>query len=413
MNIDWQDGHWRKDAATSVDARIMVTGDWAPVWQYESIVLSDPPAVYGNLLAELRRSDLTITNLECALGEVGSPIFKAGPNIRAKAGGLAGLTAVPFHVAAMANNHVFDYGLEGLLETQRLVHGAGIKTFGAGTSEREAWTPLVVKVGAARVGMFGFAEGEDSTAASGDRPGVAGWNVERAIRTIKELRSQVDVLLVVCHAGREHPPLPPPWLVAAYRRVAEAGADALIAHHPHVPQGFEIHQGVPIVYSTGNFVFHNGPNSFYRKSGYMVELELAGRRLAGLRLHPYLLGPQGLRLLEGDERRFFLGRLRYVSELLADPAAIRAAWEAFIDFTQSGGEFSMTEFLGLILEGWKENRPLWAARLRNLLVAPSSRELWTDATTRIITERMGTAPEWARELVKEWTSLSIEDALRC
>ena len=62
-------------------------------------------------------------------------------------------------------------------------------------------------------------------------------------------------MLVIFHGGREYAPCPPPYVVNALRRFARAGACAVVAHHPHVPQGIEIVEGVPIAYSQGNFVF--------------------------------------------------------------------------------------------------------------------------------------------------------------
>mgnify|MGYP002683315760 CR=1 FL=1 len=61
----------------------------------------------------LRRADLRLVNVECALGDRGAKICKAGPNMRYAAGSVAGLTSVPYHVACLGNNHVFDYGVEG------------------------------------------------------------------------------------------------------------------------------------------------------------------------------------------------------------------------------------------------------------------------------------------------------------
>ena len=82
------------------------------------------------------------------------------------------------------------------------------------------------------------------------------------------------VILVIFHGGREHTPLPPPYVVHDLRAIAEMGAHAVIAHHPHVPQGIELHHGVPIVYSMGNFVFWQTDPAFYRHAGYLVHLDL-------------------------------------------------------------------------------------------------------------------------------------------
>jgi len=407
--IDWQQGTWRTDGGGPPDARIMVTADWAPLGAHEELIPSQPEAVYGDLLAEIRAADLAITNLECVLGDAGQPIFKAGPNMRYDAASLVGLTAVPFHVATLANNHVFDYGVEGLAATLGMLGEAGIKTVGAGMSEAQAVAPLAVSVGPTRVALVNFCEGEDGTATRGG-PGTFGWQVDRVVATVRSVRSQAEVVVVICHGGREHPPFPPPYIVQAYRRIAGAGADIVIGHHPHAPQGMEIHDGRPIVYSMGNFVFLQRADLFFRRSGYMVELELSAGGLSGLRLIPYLIRPEGLCLMAGDLRRWFLGRLGEVSAPLSDAAALVAAWEAFIDLRQ---EPDFEGILKWVLEGWPESAPLSAARLRNVFQTPAHFELWSRGLTRIAQGRDGTAPEWAQRIVRLWTTLSSADGMAC
>ena len=408
--IDWQQGTWRSgDGDGSPDARIMVTADWAPLGSHEELIPSQPEAAYGDLLAEIRAADLAITNLECVLGDAGEPILKAGPNMRYDAAALVGLTAVPFHVATLANNHVFDYGPEGFAATLGMLGEAGIKTVGAGMSEAEAVAPLVVPVGPTRVAVVNFCEGEDGTATRGG-PGTFGWQIDRVVETVRSVRSQADVVVVICHGGREHPPFPPPYIVQAYRRIADAGADIVIGHHPHAPQGMEIHRGTPIVYSMGNFVFLQKADLFFRRSGYMAELELSSGRLSGLRLIPYLITPEGLHLMAGELRRWFLGRLGEVSEPLSDAAALVAAWEAFIDLRQEPG---FEGILKWVLEGWADSAPLGAARLRNVFQTPAHFELWSRGLTRIAEGCDGTAPEWAQRIVRLWTTLSLADGMTC
>lgn len=413
VSFDWQQGLWRAEGGGSPDARIMVTGDWAPLRDSAERVVADPEGIYGDLLPLLRRADLAVTNVEGVLGDAGSPIRKDGPNLRGPAAAVAALRAPPFHVATMANNHVFDFGPEGLAETLRLLDAAGIRTVGAGLTEGAALAPLVVEVGRAKVGLVNFSEGEDATAAGDGRPGVFGWDVERVVADVAALRRRADVVIVICHAGREHTPLPPPYVVRTYRRVAEAGADVIVAHHPHVPQGLEIHGGVPIAYSTGNFVFYDRGAAFFRKAGYMVELELTGKRLTGLCLLPYRLAPQGLELVRGELLTWMLGRLRRVSEPLADPSAVREVWNAFIDQTCMGDPPLVPRILRRILESFDEDSALGAARLRNLFVTRAHVELWTDYTNRVVRGEMGTAAPWAADLVREWTTMPVAEALRC
>jgi poly-gamma-glutamate capsule biosynthesis protein CapA/YwtB (metallophosphatase superfamily) len=397
--IDWDSGTWADGTPGEPEARVLVAADWAPYRAtYEALLAADPEAAYGDLLPEIRRADLRIANVECALTDRGAPILKGGPNIKGAPDTVRALTLVPFDVACLANNHTCDYGGEGLRQTLKVLDDAGIQHVGAGMAQPQAEEPLAVDLGGMKLVIVNFCEGEDCTSAN-DSHGTCGWDTDRTARTVERCRASADLILVIAHAGREHTPLPPPYIVDAYRRIADAGADAVVAHHPHVPQGIEIRNGVPILYSLGNFVFFQEPELFYRRCGFIVELGVRGGRITGFRLIPYRITPGGLRLMGGGEAGNLFGRLRRASEPLGDDAAIRDCWDAFIDHL---GADQLPGELRYFLNQFEQDPALGAAKARNVFITPAHCHLWTDATTRLVEGRMGTAPGWAAELVREW-----------
>ena len=159
------------------------------------------------------------------------------------------------------------------------------------------------------IGIISFSEGEDLTAAADGKPGVFGWEIDRVIDLVKEIRSDVHVVIVVCHGGVEYIPFPPPYLADALQRIAEAGADLVIGHHPHVPQGVQIHKGVPICYSLGNFVFFQPTDLQYRKIGYLVKAGVTTDGVSAIRIIPYEIGPERLMLLKEEKLRRALKKL--------------------------------------------------------------------------------------------------------
>jgi poly-gamma-glutamate synthesis protein (capsule biosynthesis protein) len=403
--MDWTEGAWQASGAPQ--CTVAVCADWAPFRKFEQLMLSALDSVYGDVLPVLRRADLRIVNVECALSDAGTPILKGGTEIKSPPAAVGALTAVPFEVACLANNHTCDCGPEGLREAIERLREAGIRHVGAGMCEADAVAPLIVEASGVRLGIVNFCEGEDCTGAHGG-PGTFDWDVERAAAIVGKLRTDVDVVLAIAHAGREHTPLPPPYLVRAYRRIAEAGAHAVIGHHPHVPQGIEFHGGVPILYSLGNFAFYQDVPFFYRKSGYVAEFQLRRGGLTGLRLTPYLIAPEGLRPMGKELRSWFFKRLRRVSERLEDAASVRAAWEAFIDRLGPGElPLRLHDLHGM----FEQDARVGAAKVRNSFITPAHRWFWIDAATRLVEGQYGTAPDWARALVEEWCTLSVEDGL--
>jgi poly-gamma-glutamate synthesis protein (capsule biosynthesis protein) len=394
---------------------------------------ADPASVYGDLLPVLRDSDLRIVNLEaplCAGGTGASHldgrIAKDGPNLRGDPQAIQALTTVPFDVACLANNHSMDYGPAALRETQTRLACHAIDIVGAGLSRQEALAPLVRRVGETTLGIVNFCEGEDATSASVDAAaiaGVFGWEIPTLLETVAALRAQVDVLIVIAHIGREYAPAPPPYVQAMFRAIARAGADLVVGHHPHVPQGIEWWDrghpdrsvagrspalpsaSVPLVYSLGNFIFYQNPRSIYQRLGYLLSVALADQRIVGFDLHPYALNENGARLLRGRQKAWFLQRLRAVSVFLDTPSKVCEVWHAFID--SFGEAFWLERGGGLfdLMAGMQEDFAGIAPKVRNRFITPAHQHFIGDGLGRAIARTIGSAEPWAAALVEEWRTL--------
>src|SRR3972149_3712878 len=181
---------------------VLVASDWAPIRAFDPIVRNDPSAIYGDMLSTLQDADLRLVHCECALTRADKPAWKSGAVFKGAPEHVAGLTAVPFDIACLANNHVLDYGEGGLRETLRVLHGRGIRTVGAGLSAEEAYAPLTLTVKGRRVHIVNVSVGEDETASHGGA-GVFGWDIQRAVDTISRCRDDGGVVIVVAHCGLE------------------------------------------------------------------------------------------------------------------------------------------------------------------------------------------------------------------
>jgi poly-gamma-glutamate synthesis protein (capsule biosynthesis protein) len=378
--------------------RIAIAGDWAPIRALEPVVAGDPEAVYGDLLPILRAADLRIVNCECALTRARRPAWKSGAVFKGLPAHAAGLAAVPFDVACLANNHVFDYGLAGFKETLEVLHRKGIRTVGAGMTFEAAAAPLSVTVKGRRVTIVNFSEGEDLTASRGG-PGVCGWEIERLAGRVRRAKARGDLVIAIGHAGLEYVPFPPPYVVAAFRALAEAGADCVVGHHPHVPQGVEVRRGRLIAYSLGNFAFFQPPELHYRRTGFCLTLEARAGRLASYDIHPYRITERGLGALDGGARREFRAALRRVSRPLETEEGVAEAWQASL--AHYGPEGFKREVMGILDRMGSEPRK-GAAMFRNRLTTLQHSELWRDALTRFMSEKPVPARSAWTRLIDEW-----------
>ncbi len=397
-SLDWAQGRWTRAGAGPARASLVIAGDWAPIRAFGPLVTADPEAVYGDLLPVLRAASLRIANLECPLTRLDQPAVKSGSVLKGGPDHVRGLTAVPFELVTLANNHVLDHGPAAFRETLDLLDAQGIRTVGAGLDAVAAFRPQVLDLGGVRVGVVNFSEGEDLTGA-GPGPGVSGWDLDRVAAILADLGRTVDVRVVIFHGGVEYIPFPPPYVAAALRRLAAAGADLVVAHHPHVPQGVEIHGRTPICYSLGNFLFHQDTRLLHRKTGYLVRADLGRDGLTGLEVVPYRIGSLGLRLLRGPDRDAFFTSLRAVSEPLAARSGVTEAWHGFLRWVgREGFRAEVQRLMGELAEHPEKG----AAMFRNRLTTLQHREQWQDLLTRVMAGNLDTAPQWAFDLVAEW-----------
>lgn len=210
----------------------------------------------------LRVADVTVGNLECALGVTGQPAAKSytfrGPPTAADA-----LRDAGFDVVSLANNHSLDYGEAAQAETLALLDAAGVAHVGSGRNEAAAYAPTFVEARGLRLAFLGYVNvpvefnGFDTAhwRAVGERPGLAWAEPARVAADVAAARAQADLVIVLLHAGYEGRTTPNAIQRANAYAAIDAGAALVLGAHPHVLQGVEQYHGGWIVYSLGNFVF--------------------------------------------------------------------------------------------------------------------------------------------------------------
>ena len=403
--FNWEKGSWSDPSSDNAAVTLCVAGDWAPIRQFQPIIEKTPRAIYGDLLPLIQAADLSVVNLETPLSDRGAPVQKSGTVFKGEEKHVAGLAAVPFDVVTLANNHIFDYGPEAFQDSLKVLEQNRIKHTGAGISEIDAATPLVVEIKGIRIGIVNFSEGEDLTAAQDNRPGVMGWDLATVTRTIKTLKQKVNFVLAISHCGIEYIPFPPPYVANAFKLVADAGADCVIGHHPHVPQGIAFHNRTPICYSLGNFVFYQETDLKFRKLGYMVKIGISNAAMVSVELIPYQIKPQGLQALSGQASDAFFDKFKEISLPLDDPERFQETWHGFLQYYGTNGFF---DEISMILDKLKRDPGKGAAMLRNRLTTLQHYHHWKDLMTRIVDGTLESSPGWAKDLTNEWLNTKLE-----
>ena len=212
---------------------------------------------WSGLNGLFRRDDLTVINHECPSTDIVAPLAKTFV-FRCDPGALDAAADAGIEVASLANNHGFDQGPVGLIDSVRNMRRAGIVPIGAGASQEEADAPRYVDVNGWKIGLVGVGEviDPDTQVAVGEEIGTAvGDDFSRALVSIEEAEERADLVIVVIHWGVELDTQPRDYQVEKARRMIDAGADAIFGHHAHRLQPMDTYKGRPIFYGLGNFVW--------------------------------------------------------------------------------------------------------------------------------------------------------------
>lgn len=164
-----------------------------------------------------------------------------------------------FTVLNLANNHIVDYGEEGLKDTLSVLKENNIPYVGAGRDVHEAERYNITEINGIRIATLGFGEVNPKNFKASDiKGGILVSDPETFLRLIEEADKKADLVIVHNHWGEEYENIQNPKQEKFARVMVDAGADIVVGHHPHVLQPIEVYNDSLILYSLGNFVFDQG-----------------------------------------------------------------------------------------------------------------------------------------------------------
>jgi hypothetical protein len=238
------------------DVRIVAVGDFMPGSSYPTPRLlpeNKLEEISAHIKSLMPEADIKLFNLEGVLIDGGKPAKKIGKAYHFAIPTRYGkfIKEMGFNVASLNNNHILDFGWEGLMNTIRVLDSNGIKWAGPKGGFGEFF------FGGKRICVvaFGFINSDKFYSI---------LNLAEAKKVVGELKRNHDILIVSFHGGREGYERTfnkmelflnekRGNLVSFCRAVIDAGADLVIGHGPHLPRALELYKGKLIAYSLGNF----------------------------------------------------------------------------------------------------------------------------------------------------------------
>lgn len=310
---------------------ILFSGDFAPCRAFENPVLEKEEQVLGDALPLIQSADLAFVNLECPLTNSNDPISKDGPVLKANPECISAIGA--FSVVGLANNHILDYGQDGLRSTLDACASIGLPTVGAGATITEAQKVFIKELDGVKVAVIAIAEHEFNQSECGGA-GSAPIDLVDNYHQIQTAKSLADIVILTLHGGNEYLPYPRPRHRKMLQHFIDLGVDAVLCHHPHVPGAYELYKGKPIVYSLGNFLFDHGNPPKDWNFGYMAKLifDVESKAFASIDLIPYEQSVQlgGVRLLKGDRKEELLRKVEHYREKLGNESEWLQEWDSFV-----------------------------------------------------------------------------------
>ena len=226
----------------------------------------------AELSTRLNEADVRIFNLEGPLTDKSTPINKCGPNLRMPEDSIHGLCSLRPTVLGLANNHIMDHGEQGYQSTVRLLNAANIPFVGCGDNLTSASKPYIIEKEKRKIGVYACAEHE-FTIAGENTPGANPYDPLETFDHIWALKQQCDYLIVLFHGGKEYYRYPSPDIQRIFRKMAQKGADLVVAQHTHCIGCFEEYEGSTLIYGQGNFIFDSNSDEYW-DSGLLVQVNL-------------------------------------------------------------------------------------------------------------------------------------------
>ncbi len=309
--------------------KVLIAGDYVPSQRTKQLIENEQyELVFGDFKHIVLEDDYSIVNLECPVvfGNA-KPIEKEGPNLRCTQRGGEALKYAGFKCVTLANNHFLDFGAEGVKDTITTLNKLQIDYVGGGNNLDEAAQILYKTIKGERLAIINCCEHEFSIATEN----TAGCNPLNPIKqhnAIKEARKNADYVLVIVHGGHEHFQLPSPRMVETYHFFIDSGADAVVNHHQHCYNGYEVYGGKPIFYGLGNFCFdHNTPDNKLWVEGYAVTLNLSNTKVE-YEIHPYLQCAEQP-CVKPINQNSFEDKLREINEIISNSKELKKRVEEY------------------------------------------------------------------------------------
>ena len=252
----------------------------------------DPLYPWGDMHAALQSTDVNIANMEFAF-TTSEQIVPKVFNFKSLPKHVAVLQAGNIGVVNLANNHILDYDVQGLVQTIKTLDDAGIAHVGAGINKMAAQAPVILDIKGIKIGVIGCTDNEPTWIAAENKPGinyVQVGDIQSLYSMIQSIRPHVEVLILTMHWGPNMKKRPSKEFKQFAHDLIDAGVDIIQGHSAHVFQAIERYKHGLIMYDTGDAVDDYAVDSVLRNDrSFFCVLTLTKRGIIKANVIPFVI----------------------------------------------------------------------------------------------------------------------------
>lgn len=318
--------------------RILIGGDFCPENRAETL-LSNGDHIFS---AEYRKiwesTDFRIVNLEGAITSSNSKINKVGRHIKFNPHIMNGVKRMGITQFSLANNHIMDYGEQGINDTIHSLKESKIEYFGCHDKKTS-----ILQKNKIKVVILSFSNKEFSLMEDNKGIGACSIDLINILQQIQAAKKITNHIIVILHTGLSKNPLPSPEQRKLCRFLIDTGAAAVLCQHSHIMGAYENYKEGFISYGQGSFVFELNRKNTIWNQGYSVIFQFENNeRTVSIIPHKQFDDTLNIRTLTQSEHEKFKESIEKLNRTLKDENLFKKSWE---DYLKKVEKYYFNQFL--------------------------------------------------------------------
>lgn len=287
----------------------------------------DIETLFGDSISLFKDNDINFVNLECVLTDFDKSIKKFGPALKGPCQTADVLKALGVNYCGFSNNHIFDFGIQGIKDTVDALNKAEIRYTGFGENYDDSRKNLIIEKYGEKVCIIAVCEHEYSYALE-NRMGSRPYDEYDTIDDIRKAKAESDRVIVIYHGGKEYCRYPSPRLHKACHAMVDNGVDVVLCQHSHCIGCYEKYKNSHILYGQGNFHFvkpNNYPDTW--NNSLAVKYDTKSNKIDFI---PLICTDNGIILANGDKKDGIMNAFEKRNEELIS-GQWRTGWHDFCE----------------------------------------------------------------------------------